>query len=130
MHKDTAAKSFNAIRAIQAHFDQRDRIDDYVNGKSEEIPNMPTTCHGECLLGTRLHDKEGKHSNYNNLIDSICASCEKFHDAAFKVILLADLGKSDAAKAELRAGTLYCKASEELQLNLAELHTNFWKSAA
>lgn len=130
MHKDTAAKPFNAIRAIQAHFDQRERIENYVNGKSNELPNMPTTCHGECQLGKWLHDKQGRHHKHTNLIDAICASCEKFHDAAIKAILLADMGKPELAKAEMRAGKMYCTASEELQLNLTELHTRLWQAVA
>jgi len=122
MNEQIRAQPFNGIRAIQAHLDQRARIEDYVNGKLQEPLNVPTTCHAECLMAKWLHGEGGIHCTDKNLLDSVCKSCEVFLQAAEQAVVLASIGKTEMAKAALQVGQRYSEASEEFQQNLAELH--------
>lgn len=113
---------FNGIGAIQAHLVLRSRIEDYVNGESGEKLDVSMCCHGDCTVGQWLHSEDGKICKDVGLLDSLFKSCEEFHEAAAQAVMLADMGKSEMAKAALEAGQLFNAASAAYQQNLAKLH--------
>lgn len=118
------SRSFNGVRAIQTHLEQKDRIEAYVNGKSNEKSGVFMRCNSDWKLSLCPHGIGEKLSRDTNLLDSICSSCNRFHDAVYQIVLLTDLGKNQIAKTVLQTGKKYETASEEFQKNLAELHTS------
>lgn len=121
----SASRFFDGIGAIQAHLDQRSRVEDYVNGDSREKPDVSTCCHADCMLGRWLHSEHGVLIQDAGLLDSLfmcCRSCEEFLDAAAQAVLLTDMGESESARASLGADQLFNDASVAFQKGLAELH--------
>ncbi len=120
--EQSTSRFFNGIGAIQAHLDQRSRIEDYVRGESQAKPDMPMYCHANCMLGKWLHGEDGNGCKDIGLLDSLSKSCEEFHEAAAQAVLLADMGRSEMARAVLEDGRLFNAASVAYQQNLARLH--------
>jgi hypothetical protein len=118
----SASRFFNGIGAIQAHLDQRSRIEDYVNGESQAKPDVPMYCHADCMLGKWLHGEGGDKCRDIGLLDSLSKSCEEFHEAAAQAVLLADMGRAEMAKAVLEDGRSFNAASVAYQQGLAKLH--------
>ncbi|MDH2915831.1 MAG: hypothetical protein PXX77_03040 [Gallionella sp.] len=122
--KNDVSQSFNGVRAIQTHLDQKDRIEAYVNGTSNQKSGVFMRCNSDWKLSLCPHGIGEKLSRDTALLDSICSSCDHFHDAVYQVVLLKDLGKNQIAKTILQTGKMYAEASEEFQKNLAELHSS------
>ena len=55
-----APQPFNGIVAMQEHLDQCKQVEDFVNGTSISLPNVPTACDGHCTLAKWLHSESGK----------------------------------------------------------------------
>lgn len=121
----TGPQPFNGIRAIQAHLDQRSRIENYVNGGVRAKIDLLLCCHAGCQLGKWLHSEDGVLIQDADLGDSLsgcCKNCEEFRHAASDAVLFADMGESELAKAALGPGQLFDHASTAFQQNLADLH--------
>ncbi len=43
-NEQPAHQPFNGIAALQAHLDQRKVVEVYVDGKSTNMPSLPTSC--------------------------------------------------------------------------------------
>lgn len=121
----SAPQPFNGIRAIQTHLDQRNRIENYVNGGSRAKIDLSLCCHAGCPLGKWLHSEDGiliKDAGLSDSLSRCCKNCEEFRHAAADAVLFADMGESELAKAALEAGQLFNDASTAFQQNLADLH--------
>jgi hypothetical protein len=119
--KRRIVQPFNGIRAIQAHLDQKSRVEDYVNGNTKVKVAELLSCHSDCALGKWLHDDGGIPKD-KALLDAVERSCEEFQEAAVQAMLLVDMDKPDLAKAAIQDGELFHDASERFQQSLAELH--------
>ncbi len=124
-YQQAAAHPFDGIKAIRIHLDQRCRLADYVNGNTREAPAVPTTCHSDCLVGKWLHGEGGNRCTDVGLLDSLCRSCEEFHEAVAQAMLLTRIGDTALAKAALQAGERYSVASEQFQKNVLTLHQRY-----
>jgi len=107
---------------MKAHLEQRTQIEDYVNGESLDLPDVPTACRADCLLGSWLHSEGNKNCIDVCLIDSLCSSCEEFREAAAQVVLLANMGETELATNALRSGEVFIDSSDEFQHNLMAWH--------
>ncbi len=116
-----AAQTFDSNTAIQMHLDQRSRIENYVAGKSKKLNKVPLICNADCMVGKWLHGDGGSQFKDTRLINSLCSSCEEFHEAASQAVLLADMGETEMAKTALQLGHVYANASAELQQHLERL---------
>lgn len=124
-NKSAAGQPFNGIVAMQEHLDQRRRVEDYVEGQSKILPNVPTTCDGDCTVGKWLHSEGGRKCTDVKLVDALCESCTEFRDAASHVVVLARCGRSDLAKEALQEGRLYANTSEEFQQHLVMFNCRY-----
>ncbi len=115
-------QQFNGIFAIQAHLEQRSRIEEYVEAKSRDVINFPTSCNSDCLLGRWMVSAGATQGADVGLLDRLCTNCEDFQEAAAQAILLVSMGKSESARGALREGELFAEASERFQEGLAKLH--------
>ena len=116
--------SFNGFRAINDHVEERNKLEDYINGKSKEPPPDPglTHCDAACLFAKWLHHPECKGLNDIDLHHQICDTCEVFHAAASQAALLMNMGKEDQAKEAIQDDGIYAKASAKFQRKLKLLH--------
>lgn len=127
MFRQSSVLPFNGIKTIQAHLDHRTHIENYVNGISNKRPDVSTVCQVGCLLGKTLHhDKQGVQKMNLNLVNQVCNGCEQFHEAAAQVVLHAEMGEREWAKAALREGHIFQETSDNFQKNLAALHVASW----
>lgn len=122
--KRTVVQSFNGIKAIQTHLDQRNRIEDFVNGISQEKPEVPISCYAECMFGKWLINGGVKLCGERDRLDSLCKSCDEFQKEATYAVLLAKFGEIELAKATIQTDQMFNYASERFQTNLAELHVD------
>ena len=113
---------FNGIRAIRYHLEQRSRIEKYIAGELQGPLNVPLTCYSNCSLGNWMHGGGSKPGADNQILASLCRSCEAFQEAAAQAVLLKDMGKAEMARAALQTGNVYSEASEKFQSCLAKLH--------
>ncbi len=118
----SGAKPFNDLIALQEHIDQRTRIEEYVESNSQQQLDFPTVCHADCSLDKWLLSDNAMLAADVGLLDRLCQSCEEFQEAAAQVILLANMGKTELAKAALREDALFVGASERFQEYLTQLH--------
>lgn len=116
--------SFNGFRVITDHVEERNKLENYINGKSKEPPPDPglSHCDADCLFAKWLHNPEGKGLEDIDLHNQICNTCEEFHSAASQAMLLMNMGKADLAKEAIQDDGIYARASAKLQRKLKLLH--------
>ena len=119
---DTSLLSFNGTQAIQAHLDHTARLKDYLCARTKIMPDIPLTCHSECLVACWLHSESGKGSVNRKLLDSVCRCCEQFQEIAAQAVLLTKRDLPEPVSIVLQSALDFEHASVKFQEALAELH--------
>lgn len=117
---------FDGIRAIQAHLDQRVKIEHHIQRAGIEALDLKLDCHAGCVLGKWLHDESAKHCSKVHLLNAACKSCEAFYEAAMQAVQLINMGMTEQAQKSIEAGQPFDIASDSLQTNFAEIHIACW----
>jgi hypothetical protein len=119
-------ESFDGIRAIQAHLDQKSQIEQHVQHTAAEAPGFKLDCHADCVLAQWLHSEPAKHCNKSHLLNAACKSCEEFYEAATQAVMLANMGMIEQAQKSITVGQPFEIASDALQTNFAQIHIACW----
>lgn len=127
-NKRNHVPSFNGIRLIQAHVNQRAVIECYVNGFSKMKPVVPTDCQANCSLSQCLHGGDGDLQWLDiKQANRVCKSCEQFQEAASQAVMLVGINRADLAQEALQEGGLFKTASAHFQEGIATLHVSSWR---
>lgn len=107
--------------AIDAHIKWKERLHDYIAGKSDEGLDADTVaCDDRCTLGAWINgDGARAHGDKPGFL-ALREAHTRFHASAGKVVELAKLGRRDAALTMLEEGE-YARASEAVTAALVEL---------
>lgn len=124
MVKPQTAQTFDGFRAIACHIEQRNKLENFINGLSHEPPDPRlTSCNADCLCAQWLHNPDRKAPQTIGLINQVCGVCEVFQSMASQALSLASIGRVDKAKEILKEGGVYSAASEEFQRKIVQLHS-------
>lgn len=124
MVKSQAEPLFNGFRAIACHTEQRNKLERFITGQSEEQPDPGlTSCSADCACAQWMHSSVRKEAQSIKLFKQVCGACEVFQSMASQAVSLASIGKAELAREILKEGGTYSAASAEFQRKLALLHT-------
>ena len=94
-----------------------------MHGRLNAIPNVPMSCHAECLVGKWLIGDGGKQCKDVELLNSLCLCCDSFFEAASQAVLMVNMKETETAKAALQDGRMFSESSKVFQEYLVKLHT-------
>ena len=120
--EDTTLHSFNGIKAIQVHLAHLAGLKDYLCARTKEMPDVPMSCHSECMVAQWLHGENGKECVNRRLLDSVCKRCEEFHELAAQSVLRTKMDMPEPVQEAVQSALEFESASNSFQTALAELH--------
>ncbi|RLJ68303.1 CZB domain-containing protein [Sulfurisoma sediminicola] len=116
------AGGLNFMTAIDAHMKWKTRLENYINGTSDEDLKVEVvSCDDKCPLGQWLHGPGGESYGAIQTFDDMKAMHAHFHTCAGHVLTTAQQGRKDDALRMLDHGD-YVRASERLKMQLAKLY--------
>ena len=119
---DTTIQSFDGLKAIQEHLRYVDRLKDYLCARTKGIPDVPLSCHAECLVAQWMLSEIVRECANRKLIDAVCKRCEEFHEIAAQSVLLTIRDLPEPASDVLQSALDFRNASKRFQEALTELH--------
>jgi len=121
-HHAGEAGGLNFMTAIDAHMKWKTRLENYINGTSDEDLRVEViACDDKCPLGQWLHGPGGQAYGTIQTFDDMKAMHAHFHTCAGDVLATAQRGRKDEALRMLDHGE-YVRASERLKMQLAKLY--------
>lgn len=118
----TTIQSFDGIKAIQVHLNHLDRLKEYLCAETKEMPDIPLTCHAECLIARWMHGEDVKECANKKLIESVCERCHEFHELATQSVLFTTMDVSEPVADVIQSAIDLENASNCFQRALADLH--------
>jgi hypothetical protein len=116
------AGGLNFMTAIDAHMKWKTRLENYINGTSDEDLSVEVvSCDDKCPLGQWLYGPGGEAYGAIQTFDDMKAMHAHFHTCAGGVLATAQQGRKDEALRMLDHGE-YVRASERLKMQLAKLY--------
>ena len=119
---DATDPSFDGAKAIQEHLGHVARLEDYLCGRTKEVPDLPLACYSECQVAQWMHSEQVKECANKKLIESACRCCEEFHDIATQSVLLTKRDMPEPASEIIQSALDFENASCRFQQALAALH--------
>jgi hypothetical protein len=126
--KSTIIQKFNGFGAMRAHLDQYASLQAYLRGKSNERPEVPLTCHSNCMVAQWLHGDNKQCCLNRQLLDTVCKRCHEFQEEAAQSLLFASMGKPVEISTDAQSFHKLDSASKLFQTALADLHVECWDS--
>ena len=119
---DSSMYGLNFQQAIEAHQQWKHRLNNYVEGKSNETLDPNTICRDDkCILGIWIHTSGKESFGHIPLYTDIKETHAQFHTVAGDIVTRKQGGDSKGAHDLLNSG-LYSKLSVNLQMMLAKLY--------
>lgn len=107
--------------AIDAHMKWRERLLDYLNGKSTETLQVSTVaCDDNCVLGKWIYSTGKQKFAHLKELEDLRVTHADFHLCAGDILLKHDTDDKEAAEQLLN--TTFKKLSGQVQLSLVRLH--------
>lgn len=107
--------------AIDAHLKWKERLQDHINGRSQEGLTIETvTRDDQCPLGIWLKGEGQRHYGHLPGFDAVVTTHTNFHRVAGNVLAAAGHGRPDVALQMLDEGD-YARASDDITSSLVEL---------
>ena len=107
--------------AIDAHAKWKERLQDYITGRSEEDVTMESAMRDDlCALGVWLGGEGKQHYGHTPGFDALRQAHTRFHRCAGEVLAMAANGHPDEALAMLEEGD-YADASDDVTAALVDL---------
>lgn len=118
-----AKKELNINEVISAHLDWKDRLQKYVDGKSNERLDPMVLCRDDqCSLGQWIHGPATKRFHEDHSFRALRADHAQFHYVAANVVRY--MLENDRAGAEALLRGEYARASEHVLQMLNELNAH------
>jgi Chemoreceptor zinc-binding domain len=112
----------NFKTAIDAHMKWKSRLEQYINGTSEENLSVEGISRDDqCVLGKWIHSTGGQRFGNLREFQELKMDHARFHLCAGDVLTCAVAGDKQGAFDKLRSGD-YSQASERVKLHLARLY--------
>jgi hypothetical protein len=118
---------FNGFRLIDAHLQERQAIENYVQSETGNCEVREAVCHPACLFSLWFHGAEEKVPDDRPLFDQLCKSCDEFYETVMQAALLKKIGYEKAAKAILDNHSQYAESSARFQEAILALHDKLHK---
>jgi len=118
------AGGLNFMTAIDAHMKWKTRLENYINGTSEENLKVEVvSCDDQCPLGHWIYGPGGESFGHIQSFADMKAMHAHFHNCAGHVLATAQQGRKDDALRMLDHGE-YVRASERVKMQLAKLYVH------
>lgn len=112
----------NFMTAIDAHMRWKTRLENYINGTSDEDLRVEAvSCDDKCPLGKWIYGSGGEAYGSIQAFGDMKAMHAHFHTCAGRVLATAQQGRKDEALRMLDHGD-YVRASERVKMQLAKLY--------
>jgi hypothetical protein len=112
----------NFMTAIDAHMKWKTRLENYINGTSdEELRVEVVSCDDKCPLGQWINGQGGESYGHIQSFADMKAMHTHFHSCAGHVLATAQQGRKNDALRMLDQGD-YVRASERVKMQLAKLY--------
>jgi hypothetical protein len=112
----------NFMTAIDAHMKWKTRLENYINGTSDEDLKVEViSCDDKCPLGQWIYGQGGQSYGTIQSFGDMKAMHAHFHTCAGHVLATAQQGRKDEALRMLDHGD-YVRASERVKMQLAKLY--------
>ncbi len=115
-------QTFDGLKAIQEHLRHVDMLQGYLCARTKEIPDIPLSCHAECLVAQWMHSEIVRECANRKLIAAVCKCCEEFHKVAAQSVLLTKMDLPEPVSDVIQSARDFERASDNLKMALAELH--------
>jgi hypothetical protein len=114
----------NFMTAIDAHMKWKTRLENYINGTSNENLRVEVvSCDDKCPLGHWIYGPGGESFGHIQSFTDMKAMHAHFHSCAGHVLATAQQGRKDDALRMLDHGE-YVRASERVKMQLAKLYVH------
>lgn len=112
----------NFMSAIDAHMKWKTRLENYIQGLSQEDLKVEVVCRDDqCPLGKWIYSPAGSQYSVIDTFGEMKAQHAHFHACAGKVLSSAQAGHKEDALRMLQHGD-YVRASERVKMLLAKLY--------
>lgn len=112
----------NFMSAIDAHMKWKSRLEDYIQGTSQEALSVDVvSCDNQCPLGKWIHGTGGDQFGGFETFGEMKIRHAQFHQCAGRVLEAAQKGRREEALGMLQRGD-YVRASERVKMLLAKLY--------
>lgn len=125
IHDEQGAQidGLNFMSAIESHVKWKSRLENYIQGTSNEEPKVEVVCRDDvCPLGKSIYSHGENQFNHVDLFQTMKSHHTVFHQCAGQVLATAQAGKKEEAKLMLTQGK-YVRTSERVKIALARLFT-------
>jgi hypothetical protein len=120
--EDAEVGGLNFMTAIDAHMKWKTRLENYINGTSDEDLRVEVvSCDDRCPLGQWIYGRGGEAYGTIQAFDDMKSMHAHFHGCAGRVLATAQQGRKDEALRMLDHGD-YVRASERVKMQLAKLY--------
>ncbi|HZV53425.1 MAG TPA: CZB domain-containing protein [Rhodocyclaceae bacterium] len=118
----------NFMTAIDAHMKWKTRLENYIQGTSNEVLQADVVCRDdECVLGKWIYGPGGEQFGGIDTFHDMKTQHAHFHTCAGKVLATTQLGRTEDALRMLQHGD-YVRASERVKMLLAKLYVQIAES--
>ncbi len=119
--KETIKSEINVMDAIDAHVRWKVRLQDYLNGASQETLDPHVICRDDrCALGAWIHGPAREHFDGHSEFHVLKADHAQFHLIAADVV--ARVQANDRAAADSLMQNDYARVSHKVVHSLTQLH--------
>lgn len=116
-------EEINLMDAVNAHVKWKARLQDYLNGTSQEKLDPMNICRDDqCVLGKWIHGEALKHFHQDTTFHQLRADHAQFHFIAGNVVK--HVQANEPAQAEALMENEYKLASRKVVMALTELNTH------
>ena len=120
---ETEAAGLDFKSAIEAHQRWKIRLNDVIEGRSEEVLDPASVARDDCCaLGKWIHGVGGDNFSDQPEFAELKRRHAHFHVCAGHVLILAQSGRKEAASREVSQGD-FARISREVVMNLAHMYT-------
>ncbi|MDP2809368.1 MAG: CZB domain-containing protein [Rhodocyclaceae bacterium] len=120
--KGAEVGGLNFMTAIDAHMKWKSRLENYIQGTSEEELKVEVvSCDDKCPLGKWIYSAGGDQFGGFETFGEMKVRHAQFHQCAGRVLDAAQKGRKEEAMGMLQRGD-YVRASERVKMLLAKLY--------